>query len=393
MARYELVDQASSKFWEIALDGAGFTVRFGRIGTDGQSQIKTFPSAAAALAEHDKLVREKVKKGYAPTGAAAATAPAAAPTAPAPALATRNAPGPAPGPAAPTAPPPAAEPGWIDAGDGYALGIRDERIVARNAKGRILGSVPKDLRDGDAYVQLVDALELLEHHAAECRDTVELWMLRSLPVPRAVLAAVWPDEAWRRLLENAVVTTDTHAGVLRGVDVQKGLGVVTLDGDTTWLAADTVRIPHPILLDELDDWRALLAEVGLTQGLQQLFRETFARSTGKDDDTSVDEWSGAEFALLAQAMGEARKGGWRVRGGAACCATWEGGRIVEARYDLGEGDPMYETTTGSLFWVDPDGATLRLADVGPVAWSEGMRMAAAIHRKRQVEERTDGADA
>jgi hypothetical protein len=279
--------------------------------------------------------------------------------------------------------------GWIPADNGYALSLRDGKIVARNAKGKVLASVPKELKEAEAFLALAEAVELLDAHASECRDTVETWMLRSLPVPAAVLASVWPDEDWRRLLENAVVTTDAAAGVLRGVDAARGLGVVTLDGDTLWLRADTVRIPHPILLGELDDWRALLAESGLTQALAQLFRETFARPAGKDDEVSVDEWAGAEFDLLAQALNEARKGGWRVRGGAACCTTWEGGKSVEARYDLGEGDPQYETTTGELVWVDAEGNTLRLGDVGPVAWSEGMRMAATIHRKRKIEDKED----
>lgn len=63
MARYEFVEGSSSKFWEITLAGESFTVVFGRIGSAGQSQSKSFPSAAAAKAEHDKLVREKTKKG------------------------------------------------------------------------------------------------------------------------------------------------------------------------------------------------------------------------------------------------------------------------------------------------------------------------------------------
>jgi predicted DNA-binding WGR domain protein len=44
--------------------GAALTVRFGRIGSNGQIQTKTFPSAAKAAAERDKLIREKAKKGY-----------------------------------------------------------------------------------------------------------------------------------------------------------------------------------------------------------------------------------------------------------------------------------------------------------------------------------------
>ncbi len=64
MARYELVEGKSKKFWEIEIDGGRVTVTFGRIGTAGQSKTKTVASAAAADREHDKLVAEKTKKGY-----------------------------------------------------------------------------------------------------------------------------------------------------------------------------------------------------------------------------------------------------------------------------------------------------------------------------------------
>ncbi len=63
--RYELVEGTSSKFWAISLSGESLTTRYGRIGTDGQTTTKTFESAAKARKEHDKLVAEKTKKGYA----------------------------------------------------------------------------------------------------------------------------------------------------------------------------------------------------------------------------------------------------------------------------------------------------------------------------------------
>jgi predicted DNA-binding WGR domain protein len=81
MRRFELVEGTSSKFWEIALEGTGFTVRFGRIGTAGQTQQKDFPTAEKAKTEHDKLVAEKVKKGYSEVGTVAAPAVAVAPAA------------------------------------------------------------------------------------------------------------------------------------------------------------------------------------------------------------------------------------------------------------------------------------------------------------------------
>jgi predicted DNA-binding WGR domain protein len=69
MRTFEFKDAKSNKFWNIELSGSSFTVTFGRIGTGGQTQTKTFPSDAAAKKEHDKLVAEKLKKGYVETGA------------------------------------------------------------------------------------------------------------------------------------------------------------------------------------------------------------------------------------------------------------------------------------------------------------------------------------
>lgn len=62
--RFELVDGTSSKFWEIAVDGASHSVWFGRIGTNGQTKAKTFASEKEATTDADKLVKEKLGKGY-----------------------------------------------------------------------------------------------------------------------------------------------------------------------------------------------------------------------------------------------------------------------------------------------------------------------------------------
>lgn len=62
--RLELVEGTSKKFWEAELDGASVTVRWGRLGTDGQSKKHSFRDARAARAEHDALVESKLKKGY-----------------------------------------------------------------------------------------------------------------------------------------------------------------------------------------------------------------------------------------------------------------------------------------------------------------------------------------
>lgn len=67
--RLEFIEGTSKKFWEAKLDGAALHVKWGRIGTDGQSKTHTFGSAKEAREEHDALVQEKTKKGYQRTDA------------------------------------------------------------------------------------------------------------------------------------------------------------------------------------------------------------------------------------------------------------------------------------------------------------------------------------
>jgi predicted DNA-binding WGR domain protein len=60
----EFSEGSSSKFWTISLDGTKHVVHWGRIGTAGQAQEKDFPTEAQARAAFEKLVAEKLRKGY-----------------------------------------------------------------------------------------------------------------------------------------------------------------------------------------------------------------------------------------------------------------------------------------------------------------------------------------
>ena len=62
--RFEYVDGTSSKFWAIELKGRSLTVNFGRIGSGGQTRLKTFDDEAGARKEYEKLIAEKTRKGY-----------------------------------------------------------------------------------------------------------------------------------------------------------------------------------------------------------------------------------------------------------------------------------------------------------------------------------------
>ncbi|HNL22885.1 MAG TPA: WGR domain-containing protein, partial [Rhodocyclaceae bacterium] len=60
----EFQGDGSQKFWEITVSGSAHTVRFGRIGSQGQSQTKSFASDLAAQNEASRLIAEKKRKGY-----------------------------------------------------------------------------------------------------------------------------------------------------------------------------------------------------------------------------------------------------------------------------------------------------------------------------------------
>jgi predicted DNA-binding WGR domain protein len=64
----EFEEGNSSKFWRARVEGKTLYVNYGKIGSNGQTQVKDFPTAAAATTEYEKLVREKRKKGYADAG-------------------------------------------------------------------------------------------------------------------------------------------------------------------------------------------------------------------------------------------------------------------------------------------------------------------------------------
>ncbi|MFF9864017.1 DUF4132 domain-containing protein [Streptomyces sp. NPDC013953] len=296
--------------------------------------------------------------------------------------------------------------GWIDTeSDGYAVTLDGMWVVCRNRAGRTLKQVPAKLRDDAQVVRLRQLAEWLERHERECREQVDAWLVRSLPVPVELLARVWPDAAWQGALRDLVVapvgadgSADVaRAGFLRDADPDpaRGLGIVDLDGDSVRLGAEqgveAVLIPHPVLLlEDLDDLREFAVELGVEQGAQQLFREVWRRPERLAEGASGwDAYARGRFAELRHATSRAASLGFRVRGGYAVCPLVEDGLPLEAAYWLGDEYPEAETETGALEWRDRAGRRLPLAEVGPVAWSEGERMAALVYAGRVVDEEGD----
>ncbi|WP_165220077.1 DUF4132 domain-containing protein [Aquisphaera insulae] len=290
---------------------------------------------------------------------------------------------------------------WLDAGKGYGLGIEAGKLVCRNPAGKRLASVPKELKESELAEQLSGLCEWLVEHRAECLGRVESWLMRSLPVPCDVVRAVWPDPDWSDVLRNLVVmpadaggkADASKTGLLRDVDPGKGIGVVDRDGETRWLTARQLLIPHPILIDGLDELREIAADMGFSQATEQLFRPIFTATAAQKELSRITDFQGGQFDQLNFAGSACRQLGYPLRGGYACARIWEDARPLEARYWIGDDHPEMPTSTGELIFVGGDEKPLRIAEVGPVTFSEGVRMASRIYARRKVEKDETGGDA
>lgn len=61
---FELIDAKHSKFWTVETIGPHYLATFGRIGTAGQTQVKSLGTARQAEEKAEEMIAEKIRKGY-----------------------------------------------------------------------------------------------------------------------------------------------------------------------------------------------------------------------------------------------------------------------------------------------------------------------------------------
>ena len=61
---FEFKDAKSHKFWEVSVSAKKVNIRYGKVGTDGQTSFKELGTPAEAKAHAEKQADGKVKKGY-----------------------------------------------------------------------------------------------------------------------------------------------------------------------------------------------------------------------------------------------------------------------------------------------------------------------------------------
>jgi predicted DNA-binding WGR domain protein len=307
MRRFELKEGGSSKFWEAEVDGATLTVRFGRIGTAGQTKSKPFSNGVLALKEYDKLAKEKSNKGYAEVALTAGAtlsagqAKSSAPTAEKPSA------GPELCPVVPSAV--TTEPAmisaiqWPSGGFQWDDALRAETPIVRGvhvpaapaafdaSKWQPLVLEPDDGRgiNARALTPLASTMQRSwsiwgQARCAElttldqlCQRDKGYWLelcaqtLTNAPAPSIALTRATQIERHERYRHRPALVAATHAGVaLHGLpfmlDIAFELAEAVRGGDQQWLLRLNLLIPlrHAIALsDDVTHDQALAATQAL----------------------------------------------------------------------------------------------------------------------------------
>lgn len=265
---------------------------------------------------------------------------------------------------------------WLPAG-GYLLRLAGDAIIAADADGQPLPAVPAAATTHEVYEQLDARRAFLAHHAAACRDVVRGWFSVGAVVPVSVLTAVWPDDAWQDVLTDLVLTDGVVTGLLRHAD-PVALYLMGLDRESVRITrtdAAAVRIPHPITLTRLDDWRELAVELGIDQSVDQLWREITHKPAGAQaQSTALNAYRHARYERAGHLIGRARSAGFTATLSTVSTQVTEAGRRVTAELGVHAYLPDEDATLGELSF-HTDHTPLNPADVGPIAWSEAIRMA------------------
>lgn len=281
---------------------------------------------------------------------------------------------------------------WIDAGT-YSFALDGDTIIARNATGRVLKTVPAKAKALPEFEQLDNLRIFIAQHKKSCRTDVTTWFLKGLPVPATVIAAVWPDYTWRSFLKDLVITvqSDGPVGLLRDA-AEQHLRIIDLDGETLNVAVDdalSVVINHPAVLDDIADWREFAVELGVVQGIDQLFRDLYFKPT--DEETyrkKIRSYCTGKYNKAATLIGRSRGGGFATTLQEVSMTVVENGEETAISLDIDAWDLQDAAHIGQLHFYS-DGKSLELADIGPIAWSEGIRMAEYVYVGRDIDTETE----
>jgi hypothetical protein len=268
------------------------------------------------------------------------------------------------------------------------------------------------MRDRETAQDLDEVAHWLVDRDAICADQVIEWMVRGTSLSTDELASLEADRDWSWALSGVILESaepiaddadgplaeespaggDAIRGFLQGVAAGRGVGILGLDGTTQWVNRRRWTIVHPALLADRGAWRALAAEAGVAQHVQQLSRDVYLRDPHQHPDRDVTARLSLPVAQTHRPAGPSRTAAdpnapdlnapdldrdpvsrdRRARQAAAAAEQvetfWQDGSWLSAQFTVEAGGIR-------IAFRDEDGRPMRLAAVRPVVWSEAVRRA------------------
>ena len=287
MRSFEYIDDTSAKFWEVEQADTELNIRWGRIGTQGQSQTKSFADAAKANAAMVKLVKEKTGKGY---GEVAAAADATLGSAPAKALAGKT-----------IAPIPTDQAAGTAAPDAQAVAIE---LLSRATAGpvEVAPSAPQVLPDTATsavppWLLLGEPLRLGDGADRTVRELAHA--TRRFPKP---INAADPQRAWQQLRQALLAAKDAD---FAGSDA-----ALRDDYEAAWQCLNSATFSGTLHTD------AVLMALGLSQeGYNDIdfgtqFVDSLVASHGLP--YTIDAWLQAQHIEVQEEYVRNGKNKWRL---------------------------------------------------------------------------------
>ncbi len=274
--------------------------------------------------------------------------------------------------------------------EGYTVsfGEDDGEVIIQDAKGKKLKSVPPKLRKTDDYQSLMRGRKDDRARGRRARRVLEDRMISGSPISAAEVAWLVEDAAFAELLQGLVLVprggpngkqASAQSGVLASWDASRGLGFLPLDYDARWTGWLDVEIAHPMKLGDVTPWQDLLVDLGMQQGLVQVFREVKGVPLAQRNLTASSLLSNRETRSASAIERVLIESGWIARRGRArrtlSLRTDAGISSVEAWFDYGEYYmPSDSTTTGDFGFASiPGNKPLKFSMVPEVLVSEAIR--------------------
>ena len=292
--------------------------------------------------------------------------------------------------------------------DGYTVAFGDDdNVVIKDAKGKLLKSVPTKIRATDDYQALMRGRKDDRSRGKRARRVIEDRMISGAPFAADEARWLVQDEAFADLFKGLVIEPANGEPVLLvGWDDARGLGVLPPDYDARWIGWHEVLVPHPMKLagtpGAIALWQDMLVDLGMQQTLVQVFREIKSVPVAQRTLFECTMLANRETRSAAAVERVLMDDGWVTRRGHAkrtLSLRKEGGTTsVEAWFDYGEYYmPSDETTTGAFGVNDEKGRPLRMSDVAAVLLGEIIRslevgLAAAGAKKDDDGEESENED-